>query len=106
MPAAGNQMREQRGDVASLQKVDEAHQHGVDFIKRATRKSRQRIDDHHRRILLEHLAVHRRQVKLESVQSGTRRMNLEQALAYPVFQMKTGRSHVAEVLRGRFFELE
>src|SRR5689334_17074679 len=50
--------------------------------------------------------MHRRQVELESVDGGPRRMNLEQPFLDPAIEAETYRAHVAHVLRRRFLELE
>ena len=62
-PRAGNQVGEQRGDVRrALQKVDQAHHHGVDLARRAADEARQTDRPRRRRAGIVDVAVHRRQV--------------------------------------------
>ena len=71
-------MGEQGGDVLPFEVINQPHHHAVDFIERGADETRQWIHNHDRRFRVVNLAMHRREVKFETVQRRTGGMDPEQ----------------------------
>src|SRR5690242_12353620 len=50
--------------------------------------------------------MHRREVKFKAIQRRPRRIDTKQPFVDPAIEVQTDRLHIANVLRGRLFELK
>src|SRR6202171_1979698 len=101
---AGRQAREHRGDLSLFEKIDEAHQHGMNFIGIAGYQVGYRIHNYNVRFELFDQLMDAQKMHFQTTLCGAPRPKLESFLADVSIEIDADGAHIANGLIGGFFE--